>query len=136
MGLLAMSGPYAAVQAAIVSALTAAPALAVLTGIYDGPPPRAAFPYASFSSNAATDWGTKTEAGRELRLAITLWDDGESPARLHQLVAALEAVVATLPTQIEGWRIVSLVLTRTLIARDPQGPWAGLVEHRLRLFKT
>lgn len=130
-----MSGAYEAVQAALLSALSAAPELAALTGIYDGPPPRAAFPYASFSSTAANDWSTTTEQGRELRLAITLWDDGERAARLLQLVAALEQVVAGLPRQLDGWRIVSLVLARTLIARNPQGPWAGLVEHRLRLLK-
>lgn len=130
-----MSGAYAAVQAALLSAVSAAPELAALTGIYDGPPPRAAFPYASFSSTAASDWSTKTEQGRELRLAITLWDDGERAARLLQLAAALEQVVAGLPSQLDGWRIVSLALARTFIARDPQGPWAGLVEHRIRLFK-
>ena len=130
-----MSGAYAAVQAALLSAVSAAPELAALTGIYDGPPPRAAFPYASFSSTAASDWSTKTEQGRELRLAITLWDDGERAARLLQLAAALEQVVAGLPSQLDGWRIVSLALARTFIARDPQAPWAGLVEHRIRLFK-
>lgn len=130
-----MSGAYAAVQAALLSAVSAAPELAALTGIYDGPPPRAAFPYASFSSTAASDWSTKTEQGRELRLAITLWDDGERAARLLQLAAALEQVVAGLPSQLDGWRIVSLAFARTFIARDPQGPWAGLVEHRIRLIK-
>lgn len=130
-----MTGPYEVLQSALVSQLLAAPGLRALTGVYDGPPPRAAFPYASISTTSATDWSTKTETGREVRLALTLWDDGDTPARLHALLAETEAALASLPRTLPGWQIVSLVLTRTLVARDPTGPWAGLVDHRFRLLK-
>lgn len=96
---------------------------------------RAVFPYAAIGDGLVTDWSTKTEQGREIRFALTLWDDGETPARLHRLVAGAEAAMASLPRVLDHGRIVSLVLVRSLIARDPAGPWAGLVEHRIRILQ-
>ncbi|MEY3658566.1 MAG: hypothetical protein RL425_1327 [Pseudomonadota bacterium] len=130
-----MSGPYEAVQTAIVTHIKAAPMLTALTGVYDSPPTRAPFPYAVISTTSATDWSTKTETGREIRLGLTIWDAGEQTARLQMLMADAEAAMANLPRTLDGWRIISLTLARSLIARDPSGPWAGLIDHRLRLFK-
>lgn len=121
-------------QQAVVAQLSAHPDVAELTGVHDGPPPRAAYPYAAIGDGLVTDWSTKTEAGREIRFALTLWDDGETPARLHRLIAGTEAAMASLPRVLDHGRIVSLVLVRSLIARDPAGPWAGLVEHRIRIL--
>jgi len=123
-------------QKAVVAHLSADPALAELIGVYDGPPPRAAFPYAAIGDGLVTDWSTKTEAGREFRFAVTLWDDGEVPARLHRLTGAVEAAMATLPRTLADGRIISLIFLRTLIARDPAGPWGGLVEHRIRILQN
>lgn len=122
-------------QQAVVAHLSADPGLSALTGVHDGPPARAAFPYAAIGDGLVTDWSTKSHGGREIRFALTLWDDGESPARLHHLVAAAEAAMARLPRALDGASIASLVLLRTLITRDPAGPWAGLVEHRIRILQ-
>jgi len=123
-------------QKAVVAHLSADPALNELTGVYDGPPPRAAFPYAAIGDGLVSDWSTKTEAGREVRFAVTLWDDGEVPARLHRLTGAVEAAMGTLPRTLADGRIISLIFLRTLIARDPAGPWGGLVEHRIRILQN
>lgn len=131
-----MSGAVESLQTAIVAQLRAHPGLQDLTGVYDGPPPRAAFPYAAIAEGLVSDWSTKTEPGREVRFAVTLWDDGEGAARLHALMAEAEAAMATLPRSLGVWRIASLVFTRGLVARDPAGPWAGLVEHRIRLLQN
>lgn len=129
--------PILALQAALVAALRAEATLsAEISGIFDGPPPRAAFPYVAIGSGASGDWSTKTEAGREVRLAMTIWDDGEDAARLHRLMHAAGEAVIAIPPALTGWRIVSLVPLRTLVARDPAGPWAGLIEHRARLLAT
>ncbi len=130
-----MSGPYEAVQTAIVAQIRAAPKLAALTGVYDSPPARAPFPYAVISTTSATDWSTKTETGREIRLGLTIWEEGGQTARLQMLMADAEAAMANLPRNLDGWRIISLTLARSLIARDPSGPWAGLIDHRIRLFQ-
>ena len=52
-----MSGAVETLQAAIVAQLAAHPGLAGLTGSYDGPPPRAAFPYAVIADGLVVDIG-------------------------------------------------------------------------------
>jgi hypothetical protein len=130
-----MSDAVQALQAAAVAALSAHPVLAAqLTGIYDGPPPRAAFPYVAVTDGVTSDWGTKTKQGREIRLAFTVWDDGESATRLTDLMGHVDDALLAIPRDLPGWRIASLVFLRSMVLRDPAGPWAGLVEHRVRLL--
>lgn len=131
-----MSGAATTLQAALVETLQASPALVELTGIYDGPPARAAFPYLSIQDGVALDWGTKTALGREVRLAVTVWDDGEEPARLHRLMAGVEAAVPDIERNLQGWRIASIIFARSIVSRDPSGPWAGLIEHRVRILQS
>ena len=130
-----MSDAVQAVQAAAISALQAHPALsAILTGIYDGPPPRAAFPYISLADGLVGDWSTKTATGREIRLALTVWDDGEEASLLHSLMSHVEDAIAAMARDLQGWRVASNVFLRSLVVRDAAGPWAGLVEHRIRVL--
>lgn len=131
-----MTSATGALQAAFVAAIGGHAGLAELSGVFDGPPARAAYPYAAIGDWQELDWSTKSERGRELRTAIVIWDDGGEPARMNRLLAAAQAAIDTLPRDLAGWRIASLVFVRSLIARDPDGPWAGLVEHRVRLFET
>jgi hypothetical protein len=130
-----MNSAMHALQAAAVSALAAHPVLAdALTGIYDGPPPRAIFPYVAINDGIVSDWSTKTGVGREIRMALTVWDDGESATRLSNLMSHIEDAVLAIPRDLPDWRIASLVFVRSMVVRDPAGPWAGLVEHRVRLL--
>ena len=130
-----MSDAVHIVQAAAITALQAHPVLSVeLTGVYDGPPPRAGFPYISVADGLVTDWSTKTAAGREIRLALTIWDDGEEASRLHTLMGHAEDAIAGMARDLPGWRVASNVFLRSLVVRDAAGPWAGLVEHRIRIL--
>jgi hypothetical protein len=123
------------VQAAAVTALQTHPVLAqVVTGVYDGPPVRASYPYIAIADGVTADWSTKTEAGREIRLAITVWDDGEVAARLHNLMGHAQDAIAGMASDLPGWRVASNVFLRSFVARDPAGPWAGIVEHRIRIM--
>ena len=119
----------AALQQAIALQLAA---LSELSGVYDGPPARAAFPYVAIDAGSESDWGHKSGEGREVMVATTLWD--EQPARIHPLADALEAAV--LGTQaVDGWHLVSLRLVRRRIVRDVAGPWAAVVDFRARLLR-
>ena len=132
-----MSGAVAAVQAALVTAIEANAALmAELTGVYDGPPPRAAFPYLSIAGGGSSDWSTKTARGRELRIGLTLWDDGGEAGRMHRLMALIEDAAPGIARDLPGWRVASIVFVRSLVARDPAGPWAGLIEFRVRAMEA
>ena len=119
-----------ALQTAIAAALGT---VAELTGVFDGPPARAAFPYAAIDATTETDWGHKSGAGREVLVAITLWDD--QPVRLHALADVVEAKLAALPDG-QGWELVNMQLLRRRVVRDVAGPWAAAVDYRARMLAT
>ena len=94
-----MSGAAEAVQAALIAALQDhAPIAGAVSGIYDGPPPRAAWPYMVIDDGATSDWSHKSGRGREHRIGIVIWDDGDSPARLHRLMAETEIAIEGIET--------------------------------------
>lgn len=117
-----------AVQAAL------APLLDRIAPVYDGAPPRAAFPYIVIGGSPVTDWSTKTERGREIRLALTIWDDGEVAESLRTLMIAVEAAMDDFPRDLPGWHVASLVFLRSLISREPDAPSAALIEYRVRVL--
>lgn len=122
-----------AVQAALVALLRAAPGLAGLAGVYDMLPPGARYPLVVFGDRETRDWSHSDAPGREVRLSLCVCDDGETPARLHALIAASEAAVAMLPRDLIGWRIASNALLRSQITRGRAGAAQGTLEYRIRL---
>ena len=117
-----------ALQAAVAAALAQ---VSELTGVFDGPPARAAFPYAAIDASTETDWSHKSGGGREVMVAVTLWDD--QPARLQQLADAVEQKVLSV-RGVDQWQLVNLRLTRRRTLRDVAGPWATAVDFRARLL--
>lgn len=117
-----------ALQAALANALAAETRL---TGIYDGPPARAAFPYAVIDAGSESDWSHKNGEGREVLLAMTVWDD--QPARLQVLADAAETAVAGV-SSVDDWQLVSMRLVRRRTVRDVAGPWATAIDFRARLL--
>ena len=118
----------AALQAALAARIAA---VGELTGVFDGPPARAAFPYVTIDAGTEADWSHKSGGGREVMVATTLWDD--APARLHALADAVEAAVIG-ASAVDGWQLVSLALVRRRIVRDVAGPWAAAIDFRARLL--
>ena len=116
-----------ALQSAIAAALGGVEGL---TGVFDGPPARAAYPYVALD---ATDWSHKSGVGREVMVAITVWDD--QPVRLHGLADSVEAAVEA-PGPVAGWQLVTMQLVRRRVVRDVAGPWAAAVDFRARMLTT
>jgi hypothetical protein len=128
-----MSGAGAALQAAALARLRAVEGL---SGVYPGPPLRAAVPYAIVEAGAESDWGHKSGEGREVRLAVGLRDEGERPDRIAARMAAAEAALAA-PLAVTGWQLVGLAFLRSRLAREGRGGdsgWSGLIEYRARLL--
>jgi hypothetical protein len=128
-----MSGAAITLQAAAVAALKAsAPGIG---GVYDGPPVQAAFPYAVVECGAEGDWGHKSAVGRELRLAVTLRDAGERPARVQQLADQAEAALAGIGPALDGWRLVTFRFLRSRAVKERNGSWAVMIEYRARMLE-
>lgn len=121
----------AILQAAVVASLEGLD----VTGVFDAPPVRCALPYAVVEEAVLADWGTKDMAGREGRLAVSIHDGGERPARLRVLAGAAEDAVGAMPRALgEGWRIASLVFVRSRIVREGVR-WVAVSEWRVRMLK-
>jgi hypothetical protein len=117
-----------ALQSAIAAALAGVDGL---TGVFDGPPARAAYPYVALDATTETDWSHKSGIGREVMVAITIWDD--EPVRLHGLADSVEAAVEA-PGPVVGWQLVTMQLVRRRVVRDVAGPWAAAVDFRARML--
>ena len=130
-----MSGP----GASATIAAQAAAELAAVAGlaVYRGPPVQAAAPYAVIGTGPERDWGWKEGEGREVRLAVTLHDRGESPQRLLALAAAAEAALAAIGGEVGGWRVASFAFLRSELVPPRRGSadglWARVLEYRARM---
>ena len=102
-----------------------------LTGVFDGPPARAAFPYVALDATTESDWSHKSGIGREVMVAITVWDD--QPVRLHGLADQVEAALGGLDA-LDGWQLVTMRLVRRRVVRDVAGPWAAAIDYRARML--
>jgi len=127
-----MSGASETLAAAATAALGE---LAGLNGAYDGPPLQAAFPYAQVDAGLETDWSHKSGDGREVRLAVTIRDQGERPARLRALIRAAEAAIGGIERDLDGWRLVTLVFLRSRMLRETGAAWAAAIDFRARMLK-
>lgn len=131
-----MSSAELALQKALVAALRADPVLAAeLSGVFDTPPPGQPFPYLCFGPWTGTDWGHKSGAGREHRLALSLWDEQHDTIRLRRLMDAAERTALALASALDGHRLVVIRLSRSLVIRDPEGPDQGVIELRARTLE-
>lgn len=119
-----------ALQSAVVRAVASVPEI---SGTFDGAPARASFPYLVVDAGIEADWSHKSGEGREVGVALTLWDD--QPARIQRLGSDVEREVAGI-SQVAGWQLVSLRFLRRRVIRDVSGPWAVTIDFRARLLAT
>ncbi|WP_417616403.1 DUF3168 domain-containing protein [Parasphingorhabdus sp.] len=132
-----MSSALEAVQRQLVSQLNGyVPLMDLISGIFDGPPPRADFPYIALATGASLDWSHKGGVGRELSLALAVHDDGETAARVHRVMALVEEALEPGIDDPVGWQIVTFDFRRTRILRSAVSPWSGLVEYRAKVLKV
>lgn len=128
-----MSMAAMALQAALVDALSA---LGGISGVYDGAPARAAYPYVTVEDGATADWSHKSGRGRSHRLGIAVWDDGLTPSRLHQIMGQAQAAIEAMPGDLDGHRLVSLVFLSARVLREGDGPWRGEIRYRARTLEV
>jgi len=122
-------------DALCAAAITALGGVADLNGVYDGPPIRAAFPYAVVEAGPESDWSHKSGAGREMRLAVAIRDAGERPARLRVLIQAAEAAIGGVEGALDGWHVITLMFLRSRMLREPGAGWAAAIDYRARMLK-
>lgn len=124
-----------ALRAALVSWLAGDTVLSTqLNAITEEAPVRASLPWASIAASASADYSTKTEAGREVRVALELHCRGDRPDSAAALVAAIEARISSLPRDQSAFRIVALNFLRSRAEQRADNQRSILLEYRFRLI--
>ena len=119
-------------RAALLDHLRADPALMDAINLVDeAEVERASPPWLALVASASTDWGTKTEAGREVRIALELRLHGDDPAS-----GGVDARTLALPAQQSGFRVVSAAFLRGRAERRANNARAILREYRFRLLAS
>lgn len=125
-----------ALRAALLDWLSSGPIpLDQLNAITEEVPLRASVPWLGIVASASTDWSTKTETGREIRIALELQTRGDDAQADGALVAAIEARVAALPADHSAFRKVSCQFLRARAERRANNRRAVLLEYRFRLLE-
>lgn len=120
-------------QSLVAAARDALGQVAGLTGIHEAMPLQAAPPHAIVEAGLESDWSHKSGAGRELRLTVSLRDEGERPARLRTLAAEAEAALDGLSTE-GGWQLVTLAFVRGMTVPEKPGRWLLTLDYRARML--
>ena len=127
-----MSGQAGAtLTAAVMAALRE---LGGLTGVHEAMPLQAAAPYAIVEAGLEADWGHKSGLGREVRVRVTLRDQGERPTRLRGLAPEAAAALDGIGPELDGWRLVTLNFVRSMIVAEKAGRWAMTLDYRARML--
>lgn len=126
-----------AFRAALLAWLQADPALSgSLNAVVEEAPSRTALPWLALTASATTDWSTKTEAGRDIRVALELNYRGDHPLSEAALIAAIERRVESLPADqsAAGFRIASLMFLKGRAEQRGEARRALVLEYRVRVM--
>jgi len=122
-------------RAALLAWLSADPLLAAgLNAITEEAPLRVSPPWLGIVASASGEFGHKTGAGREVRVALELQYIGDDPAEAADLVNAIEARVMAFPSVQPGFRVASIAFLRARAEQRGETRRAFLLEYRARLL--
>lgn len=121
-------------RAALIGWLRSDPQLAGLNAIEEESPLKASVPWLGIAASAASDWGTKDRAGREVRIAIELVTRGDDPAADAALSRGIEQRIQSLPAAQGEFAVVTARFIRSRAERRARNLRALLLEYRFRLL--
>ena len=124
-------------RAALLAWLSADPVLAAqLNAVTEEAPSRTALPWLAVAASASADWSAKDVTGREVRVALELHCRGNKPGAAADLVAAIEARIAALPSVQTGLQVVTVTFLRARAEMRSANTRAVLLEYRFRVLAT
>lgn len=121
-------------RAALIAWLKADPALTAINAIEEETPLTASPPWLGIAASASIDWGTKTRAGRETRIALELETRTDLTAADAPLLTAIERRVLNLPPFQPGFELASIRFLRSRSEARADNRRAALLEFRFRIL--
>ena len=120
-------------RSALINWLAASTMLApLLNSVTEEAPSRASMPWLALAASAEIDWSTKTEVGRETRIALELHCRGDQPDSAAELVGAIDGAVMSLPRGQAGFTVTSIHFLRSRAEQRADNNRAILLEYRFR----
>ena len=122
-------------RAALLDWLAADPVLAAAINLVaEEAPLRASLPWLGLAASASSDWSTKTETGREVRVALELHCRGDRPGDAGDLVGAIERRIVAFPRAQTGFAVAGIRFLRARAEQRGAATRAVLIEYRFRVF--
>lgn len=109
--------------------------MALVNGVFDQATQRVTAPYVIISDSLSTDWSVKDRTGREVRMALTVHDDGDDAARLGQITDQILIRLNEIPAIQPHFEIAALQYLRSRTRRGDDRRWQVLIEFRVRLLE-
>jgi len=114
-----------ALQAAIVTALSASPDLTAITGgtprVYDAVPAMTPYPYVSIGQTIERDWSTSTEDGHEHSVTLHVWSRAPGRTEVHKAAAIIRGLLHLAPLPMTGFHLIDLRHQFSEARREPDG---------------
>lgn len=124
-----------ALRAALIAWLAADPVLSPhLNAIVEEAPSRTALPWLAVAASASADWSCKDRTGREVRIALELHCRGDRADSAAALVSMIEARIAALPPDQDGYRVITTQFLRARAEQRAANTRAVLLEYRFRVL--
>ncbi|MEP2236514.1 MAG: DUF3168 domain-containing protein [Alteripontixanthobacter sp.] len=124
-------------RAALLDWLTGDPAISgSLNSITEEAPVSASAPWLGIAASASTDWGSKTEPGREVRIALELHTRGDDPAGDGALVRQIDKRVQALPRMQAGFAVITARFLRARAEHRARNLLSVLLEYRFRVLTS
>lgn len=105
-----------------------------LNAVVEEAPSRTSLPWLAIATSASTDWSTKTQRGREVRIALELHCRGDAPDTAAALVSAIETRIETLPRTQSDFKIENCTFLRARAEQRGESRRAILLEYAFRLL--
>lgn len=123
----------ARLRAALIEWLAGDPAIAEqLNAIEEEAPVAATAPWLGIAASASTDWSTKTQSGREIRIALELTTQGDQPSGDAAMLAAISQRIEALPRRQSGFGVAGTQFLRARTERRARNMRSTLLEYRFR----
>ncbi len=121
-------------RAALIAWLQSDPALSAINTIEEEAPIAASPPWLGIAASASIDWGTKTRAGRETRIALELETRTDQADADAPLLGLIERRVLDLPPFQPGFELASIRFLRSRSEARANNRRGALLEYRFRIF--
>lgn len=107
-----------------------------INAIAEEAPAAVSAPWLAIAASASADWSTKTQEGREVRVALELHCRGDDPVTGRGLAALVQDRVRAFPREQATFQVATTHYLRGRSERRANNRRAVLLEYRFRCLAT